>query len=90
MSNQTQTKAQNKTQAKPRKEGSGYYWVDKKITCNGCKFLNFHRCGCRRNQAPGQVRPLSSYVNGDNYKAFLKPSDCDYQKDQQNKTETKR
>ena len=20
---------------------SGYYWVDRKLTCNGCKYLNF-------------------------------------------------
>lgn len=60
---------------------SGYYWVDRGITCNGCKFLNFRRCGCRRNQPPGEVRLLSSYKNGDGYVAVLKPSDCDYQKD---------
>ena len=22
---------------------SGYYWVDKKLTCNGCKYLNFYK-----------------------------------------------
>lgn len=64
------------------KNDSGYYWVDKAITCNGCKFLNFYKCGCRRNQPSGTVRPLSSYINGDDYVAVLKPSDCDYQKDQ--------
>lgn len=64
------------------KNDSGYYWVDKAITCNGCKFLNFYKCGCRRNQPPGTVRPLSSYINGDNYVAVLKPTDCDYQKEQ--------
>lgn len=64
------------------KNDSGYYWVDKAITCNGCKFLNFYKCGCRRNQPPGSVRPLSSYINGDNYVAVLKPTDCDYQKEQ--------
>lgn len=84
MSKQTPAKPQANPQAKPHKQNSGYYWVDKKITCNGCKFLNFYKCGCRRNQPPGQVRPLSSYTNGDNYKAILKPSDCDYQKDQAN------
>lgn len=60
------------------KSDSGYYWVDKAITCNGCKFLNFRKCGYRRNQEPGTVRPLSSYKNGDDYIAVLKPSDCDY------------
>ena len=37
--------------------------------------------GGRRNQEPGKVRPLSSYTNGDDYVAVLKPTDCDYQKD---------
>lgn len=55
---------------------SGYYWVDRKLTCNGCKYLNFYKCGCRRNQPNGQVRPLSSYTNGDDYIAILKPPDC--------------
>ena len=59
---------------------SGYYWVDKEITCNGCKYLNFQKRGCRRNQEPGTVRLLSSYKNGDDYIAVLKPSDCDYDK----------
>lgn len=84
MSKQAQAKPQANPQAKPHKQNSGYYRVDKKITCNGCKFLNFYKCGCRRNQPHGQVRPLSSYINGDNYKAILKPSDCDYQKEQAN------
>lgn len=60
---------------------SGYYWVDRKLTCNGCKYLNFYKCGCRRNQPNGQVRPLSSYTNGDDYIAILKPPDCDYEKE---------
>ena len=30
----------------------------------------------------GKVRPLSSYTNGDDYVAVLKPTDCDYQKEQ--------
>ena len=38
---------------------SGYYWVDRKLTCNGCKYLNFYKCGCRRNQPNGQVRLLT-------------------------------
>ena len=48
-----------------KRNDSGYFWVDKALTCNGCKFLNFYKCGCRRNQEPGKVRPLSSYTNGD-------------------------
>lgn len=64
-----------------KRNDSGYFWVDKALTCNGCKFLNFYKCGCRRNQEPGKVRPLSSYTNGDDYVAVLKPTDCDYQKD---------
>ena len=71
------------------KNDSGYYWVDKSITCNGCKFLNFYKCGCRRGQPDGAVRPLSSYINGDDYVAVLKPSDCDYQKDQKKAGEGK-
>lgn len=59
---------------------SGAYWVDKGITCNGCKYLNFYKQGCRRGMPPGQVKPLSSYTNGDNYVAVLKPTDCDYDK----------
>ena len=58
---------------------SGYYWVDRKLTCNGCKYLNFYKCGCRRNQPNGHVRPLSSYTNGDDYIAILKPPDCSCQ-----------
>ena len=61
---------------------SGYYWVDKKLTCNGCKYLNFYKAGCRRNQPPGQVRHLPTYTNGDDYIAVLRPPDCDYQKEQ--------
>lgn len=64
------------------KRNSDYYWVDKKLTCNGCKYLNFYKAGCRRNQPPGHVRRLSTYTNGDNYIAVLRPTDCDYQKDQ--------
>lgn len=63
------------------KNDSGSYWVDKAITCNGCKYLNFRRCGCRRNLPPGKVRVLSSYKNGDGYIAVLKPPDCDYERD---------
>lgn len=70
-----------------KRNDSGYFWVDKALTCNGCKFLNFYKCGCRRNQEPGKVRPLSSYTNGDDYVAVLKPTDCDYQKEQ--KTQAK-
>lgn len=66
------------------KSDSGCYWVDKAITCNGCKFLNFRKCGCRRNLQPGQVRLLSSYKNGDGYIAVLKPSDCDYERERKN------
>lgn len=61
---------------------SGYYWVDKKLICNGCKYLNFYKAGCRRNQPPGQVRHLPTYTNGDDYIAVLRPPDCDYQKEQ--------
>jgi len=60
------------------KTNTGSYWVDKAITCNGCKYLNFYRHGCRRNQKPGEVRILNTYKNGDDYVAVLKPSDCDY------------
>lgn len=64
-----------------KRSDSGYYWVDKALTCNGCKFLNFYKCECRRNQETSGVRPLSSYINGDDYVAVLKPTDCDYQKE---------
>ncbi len=57
---------------------TGSYWVDKTLTCNGCKYLHFPKRGCRRNQPPGQVRRLNSYVNDDKYIAVLRPSDCDY------------
>ena len=43
-----------------KRNDSGYFWVDKALTCNGCKFLNFYKCGCRRNQEPGKVRPRLS------------------------------
>lgn len=66
---------------------SGAYWVDKGITCNGCKYLNFYKQGCRRGMPPGQVKPLSSYKNGDDYIAILKPSDCDYEKGKKEPTE---
>lgn len=59
---------------------SGSFWVSKDITCNGCKYLNFYKGGCKRNLPPGSVRPLSSYLNGDGYLAMLKPPDCDYEK----------
>lgn len=70
-----------------QKHESGFYWVEKSITCNGCKFLNFYKCGCRRNQPPGKLRQLSSYINGDDYIAVLKPADCDYQKPTKDKPE---
>lgn len=70
-----------------KRSESGYYWVDKAITCNGCKFLNFYKCGCRRGMPPGEVRPLSTYKNGDDYIAVLKPTDCDYQKEQKSQEE---
>ena len=57
---------------------SGPYRVEKSITCNGCKFLNFYRCGCRRNQPPGHLRLLNSCKNADDYIAVLRPPDCDY------------
>lgn len=63
------------------KRESGYYWVPRAHTCNGCKFLNFAKQGCRRNQPPGEVRPLTTYLNGDGYLALIKPSDCDWDKD---------
>lgn len=61
---------------------SGHYWVDKSLACNGCKFLNFYKRGCRRDNPPGVVRPLSTYLNGDGYVAVLRPPDCDYTKGQ--------
>lgn len=69
------------------KNESGYFWVDKSLTCNGCKFLNFYRQGCRRNQPPDVVKPLTTYLNGDGYLAVLKPCDCDYPKDQKKQPE---
>lgn len=53
------------------KRESGYYWVPRAHTCNGCKFLNFAKQGCRRNQPPGEVRPLTTYLNGDGYLALI-------------------
>lgn len=71
------------------KRESGYYWMPRAQTCNGCKFLNFAKQGCRRNQPPGEVRPLATYLNGDGYLAMIKPSDCDWDKDKaKNKTES--
>ena len=72
-------------QKQTAKEENGYYWVPKTMICNGCKFLNFARQGCRRNLPPGQVRPLITYRNGDGYLAMLKPSDCNYSKDKTRK-----
>ena len=54
------------------------YWVDRAITCNGCKYLNFYSKGCRRDKPPGVIRPLSTYKNGEDYVAVLRPPDCDY------------
>ena len=72
------------------KTETGSYWVDKSITCNGCKFLNFHKRGCRRNQPQGKVKPLSTYLNADNYVAVLKPADCTYKKEQAEQKEQKK
>ena len=55
------------------------YWLGKALTCNGCKFCNFYKSGCRKDQPPGQVRTLSSYENRSGFIALLKPSDCNYQ-----------
>ena len=63
-----------------QKNESGYFWVPKSMTCNGCKYLNFYKEGCKRNLPPGQVRQLSSYKNGDGYLAMLRPPDCDYER----------
>lgn len=60
------------------KPDSGYFWCERSITCNGCKHLNFKKGGCKRNMPPGEVRPLSTYKNGDGYIAMLKPADCTY------------
>ena len=67
--------------AKPEVTAAIIGWT-KKLTCNGCKYLNFYKAGCRRNQPPGQVRHLPTYTNGDDYIAVLRPPDCDYQKEQ--------
>lgn len=68
------------------KKQADAYWVDKSITCNGCKYLNFYRCGCRRNQTVGQVHQLSSFRNADDYIAVIKPTDCDYEHDSADKS----
>lgn len=72
-------------QKQTTKRESGFYWVPRAITCNGCKFLNFAKQGCRRNQPPGEVRSLTTYLNGDGYLAMLKPADCDWDKDKPKK-----
>ena len=81
MENVKETVHEN-TKPKNERSESGSYWVDKSITCNGCKYLNFYKHGCRRNQPPGKVIPLSTYTNADDYVAVLKPTDCDYKKEQ--------
>ncbi len=63
-----------------KQKRSGYYWLDKSLTCNGCKHLDFAKCVCLRNQTAGKVRPLHTYTNGDDYVAVLKPSDCNYKR----------
>lgn len=72
-----------------KKNDSGFYWVEKSLTCNGCKYLDFRKCGCKRDLEAGKVRPLSSYTNGDNYIAVLKPADCDYQREKKSSEEVK-